>query len=87
MLGWRYVLAHQERYKDRLREAERNGVVLRELALRQKRGRSYRRAMAWLGRGLVAWGWRLQERYGTMVEVPTFQSAHCTQRTNERWCP
>ena len=87
MLGWRGILAHQERYKDRLREAERDRLVLHELALRRKRDRFHRRAMTWLGRGLVAWGWRLQERYGTMVEAPHLQRAHCTQHTDERLCP
>jgi hypothetical protein len=86
MLGWQDILAYQERYKDRLREAERDRLVLHELALRHKSDSFHRRAMTWLGRGLVAWGWHLQERYGTMVEVPTLQSAHCTERTNERWC-
>ncbi|TKJ30016.1 MAG: hypothetical protein CEE40_06305 [Chloroflexi bacterium B3_Chlor] len=72
MLGWRDIVAQQERYKDLLREAERHRLVLHELALHERKNRFGCRAMAWLGRALVAWGWRLQERYAARLEVPAF---------------
>jgi hypothetical protein len=70
MLGWRDVVAHQERYKDLRREAERDRLILHELALIERENRLRCRAITWLGRSLVSWGWRLQERYGAELEVP-----------------
>jgi hypothetical protein len=86
MLSWHDILAHQERYKDRLREAQSNQLVLHELDLRESKDRFHCRVLTWLGRGLVAWGWRLQERYGTMVGVPTLRAADCTQRADKQRC-
>lgn len=61
MSFWREVVAQKERYEDLLGAAERNRIVLHELALREGRQPLRHRAMARLGRGLVVWGWRLQE--------------------------
>lgn len=69
MQGWSGVLAQQERYEDLLREAERNRLARHELVLKERSSRRHCRAIAWLGRALVAWGWRLQERYGTGLEM------------------
>ena len=38
-----------------------------------------RRAMAWLGRRLAAWGSRLQERYGSPPAVCGQPASPCTQ--------
>lgn len=84
MLGWLDVVAQQERYKDLLREAQSGRLVLHELALAERRDRFHRRVISWLGRGLVAWGWRLQECYPTMNEAPDSQSARCTRPADER---
>jgi hypothetical protein len=65
--SWNEVRAHQERHTDALRLAAKDRLVLHELILReraQKRDRFHCRAMASLGRALVAWGWRLQRHFG-----------------------
>jgi hypothetical protein len=64
MFSWNDVLAQQERYVDLRREAERERLVRHALNGSEKRTRSYRHVLAWLGQRLVAWGWRLQARYG-----------------------
>jgi hypothetical protein len=69
MLGWSGVLAQQERYRELLREAERNHLAVHELALQERSSRWHRRAIAWLGRTLVAWGWRLQDRREAGLEM------------------
>jgi hypothetical protein len=72
MQSWNEVRAQQERHKDAVRLAERDRLVLHELALREKGDSSERidrRAMAWLGRGLISWGWRMLEYLGPGVEV------------------
>jgi hypothetical protein len=72
MLSWNEVRAQQERHVDALRLAEKDGLVLHELALREraeKRDRLHCRAMTCLGRALVTWGWRLQQHFGAAAEV------------------
>lgn len=59
-----YLVA-RERYKDLLREAERDRLVRQALTGRERRHRFYCGALTWLGRRLIACGWRLQERYGS----------------------
>jgi hypothetical protein len=70
MQSWNEVRARQERFKDARREAERDQVVLHELALRERAEGASARVMTRLGRGLVAYGWRLQERYGGSLGLP-----------------
>lgn len=84
MFNWSTVLAMQERYKDLLREAERERLVRQALAEREKCERFYCQALIWLGRGLVAWGWRLLEPYGARLEPPTFQGARGTPCADEQ---
>jgi hypothetical protein len=72
MERWSEVAARQERHRDAVREAERDRLALHELALREKRGkgeRFHRRVMTRLGRGLVSWGWRLQEHSGASARA------------------
>nr|MBC7244732.1 hypothetical protein [Chloroflexota bacterium] len=65
MLSWKDVLVQQERYKDALREAEKERLV-RQALVRLAMDRHFHwRALTWLGSQLVAWGYRLQQRYGT----------------------
>jgi hypothetical protein len=52
-----------ERYKEFLREAERERLIQRALAGREKRDGFYRAALAWLGCRLVEWGESLRQRY------------------------
>lgn len=61
MLSWKDVWVQQERYKDALREAEKQQALARSAIGR----RFYCRALTWLGNQLVFWGYRLRERYGT----------------------
>ena len=69
MSGWSDVLAQQERYRDLLRKADRNRLAIHELALQERNSRWHYRTMAWLGRALVTWGARLQERYAARLEM------------------
>ncbi len=64
MFDWNLVIAARERHKELLGEAERHRIVRQALAERGTRDRAWVRALAWLGQRLVAWGQRLQERYG-----------------------
>jgi len=64
VFSWNDVLAQQERYADLRREVERERLVRYALNGRERRARPYRHVLAWLGQRLVAWGWRLQARYG-----------------------
>ena len=64
MFSWNDVLAQQERYVDLRREVERERLVRHALNGRERRARPHRHMLAWLGQRLVAWGWRLQARYG-----------------------
>ena len=86
MLGWRDVVAQQERYKDLQREAERDRLILHELALIERKNRFHCRAMTRLGRGLVSWGWRLQQRYGAQLEVPALAKPVATRSVMSDGC-
>ena len=70
---WVDVMVHQERRRDLLREAKQERLALQGLAGRNSRARFYCRAMSWLGSRLVAWGRRLQERYGAAAPVPALR--------------
>jgi hypothetical protein len=85
-------LVRREQNKDRLREAERHRRVRQVLAARQQqvlaacqrqalsarkgRDRVLAQALTWLGRCLIVWGQRLQERYGVVVDVPALRAAN-----------
>lgn len=60
-----YRLAGQ-RHRELLLEAGRRRLVRQALPGGLESQRFYGRALAWLGRRLVVWGWRLQGRYGAM---------------------
>jgi hypothetical protein len=72
---WGAVLGHQQRYEGLLWKAERDRLVLHELALRERRERFRRRVISWLGAALVAWGWRLQGGYAAGREVAVVAGA------------
>lgn len=67
MLSWKEVLVQQERYKDALREAEKERLVRQALAGSTIGRRFYYRVLTWPGSQLGSWGRRLQERYGTAL--------------------
>ncbi len=85
MLRWFDVVGQQERYKELLREAQRSRLVLHELALSERRDRFHRRVISWLGRGLVTWGWRLQEWFPAMNEAPSAPRPPTTDDRHERY--
>jgi hypothetical protein len=60
-----YRLASQG-HRELLLEAGRRRLVRQGLPDGLESQRLYSRALAWLGRRLVVWGWRLQGRYGAM---------------------
>ena len=64
MLNWSHVTAQQERYQDLLCQAEQDGLYEQMQAGRTMRDRFHCRVLTWLGDRLVAWGRRLQARYG-----------------------
>jgi hypothetical protein len=64
MFSWNDVLAQQERYIDLRCEVERERLARHALNGRERRARPHRHVLTWLGQRLVAWGWRLQARYG-----------------------
>jgi hypothetical protein len=78
-LGERESLVHREHYKDLLREAERARLVRQMQAGGEGRERFHRSVLTWLGRRLVAWGWGLQERYGTATAAPALRVANRTR--------
>lgn len=67
MLSWKDVWVQQERYKDALREAEKERLMQQALARFAIGRRFYCRALTWLGDQMVFWGYRLRERYGTAL--------------------
>ena len=67
MIHWLGLMERQERYKDFLREAERDRLVQQVLAGRERRDQFYRPALAWLGCRLVEWGKSLQQRYDNVA--------------------
>jgi hypothetical protein len=82
MQSWNEVRARQERHADALRLAEKDQLVLHEVALReraQNKDRLHCRAMACLGRALVNWGSRLQERFGATAEVGAMTELEATR--------
>jgi hypothetical protein len=73
MIDWLTLAVAQERYKDLLREAERERFVRQALAEQEKPEPFYCQALIWLGRRLVASGQHLQERYGPVMEAPALK--------------
>ena len=63
MFDWVNILG-EPRYKELLRESEREMLIQQALANREPRDPFYYEALAGLGRQLSALGDQLQERYG-----------------------
>jgi len=55
----------REHVRDLLREAEHERSIHAARAARRSTG-TYQAAMVYLGRCLVAWGWRLRVRHGAI---------------------
>lgn len=75
MLGWDIVLIQEVRSQELLRQAENERLIRQVMAGHGKSDSFHCRALTWLGRQLVAWGWRLQERYGAAVAPPMLRPA------------
>ena len=72
-------LVYREHYKDLLREAEKARFVRQVRAGQEGRNHFYYWPLTWLGRRLVVWGWRLQERYGAATAAPALRVANRTR--------
>ncbi len=80
-------LVRREHYKDLLRQAKRARLVRQRYpepvegmqAGQERRNHFSCRALTWLGRRLVVWGWRLQKRYGAATTAPAFRAANRTR--------
>jgi len=46
--------------------------------------RLHRRTLRWVGRNLVRWGWRLQQRYDAAGKIPTFYLAKSIRSVKTR---
>jgi len=66
MATWNDERYQHERYNDMLRAAEQQRRVRAELAARPRPTAVYHPLLAWLGKQLIAWGWRLRARYGAL---------------------
>ncbi len=73
MLSEIHFICQMERYKDYLREAEREQLIRQAIAKPARRHHLYCRGLTGLGRQLVACGYRLQQHYGNVGETPTLQ--------------
>ena len=74
--GYVSWLVRREQNEDRLREAERHRLVRQVVSTRRGRDRVLAQALTWLGRCLIVWGQRLQERYSVVVEVSALHTAN-----------
>jgi len=63
---WNDYWYQQERYNDLLRAAEQERRVQAAQAARTRPAVVYNPLLAWLGKQLIALGWRLRARYGAL---------------------
>ena len=68
--------AMKERVQELLRQVEQRRLVRQALAGRVVPDRFHCRALAGLGRKLVAWGRRLERRYGSEPALPPMQASN-----------
>jgi hypothetical protein len=71
-----YWLVMQQRQADLLREAQQTRLARLALAGRPRHDHFYCRAFVELGRRLVRWGWRLQERHDVISVTQTLAATH-----------
>ena len=65
------------RRRDDLARAERERLARQIERHNSPRTRGYQRGLARLGAWLVAWGYRLQTRYGQVLVIPATQQQEC----------
>jgi hypothetical protein len=68
MFNWIDEQVAKERRRDMLREADREQLAASASARYTPHTRLYDPALAWFGGWLIAWGSRLQQRYGAIRE-------------------
>ncbi len=71
MLSEKDIIYQAERYKDYMREADRDRLVRQATSSPAPQNRLYARALMWLGRQLVAYGCRLLRQCGNVTEMQT----------------
>ena len=82
MLSYEDFLARQERYRDLLREAERERLIW-AAGLRRPGTRVRWKVTDWVGAQMVRWGWKLQ-RYGSAPQPLLPASCQLAVRNWER---
>jgi len=70
MIDGKAILVQQELYMDLRRQAESDRLIRQARAGREKGERFSRRALAWLGCQLVAWGQQLEGHYRNAPLAP-----------------
>jgi hypothetical protein len=74
MLSNKFYAVQVEIYRDMRRKADQDRLVRLAITGQQAGDNVLGRALAWLGRRLVAWGKLLQERYGSAsTSQPAYQ--------------
>lgn len=68
-------VVHLEHANELLREVQQDRLAKRALAGGEARSPLRGRALDWLGRRMVLWGSRLQQRYGGTVVAPMPRAA------------
>ena len=67
---------HQARYAELLRMSEASRLINRVRQSRKRHKGITQHLLGWIGEYLVAWGKKLQERYGNNNEAPHLDSSH-----------
>ena len=64
-----HYLDYKTHHQDLLREAEQERLAVEAMKASKMDGHSQMRILAWVGKGLVGLGARLEERYGVQPET------------------
>lgn len=80
MLSYQDLMMHQAHYQELRREAEKERLLQQAPAKSLRANRVCCRALSRLGGQLIAWGHKLQARYGTTT---TLISNHKSQLASE----
>ena len=64
MMNWNHYAVAQEQYRDLMRAADKRRMIRQAEAEQSDINVRHRQLLDWLGRCLIACGWRLRARYG-----------------------
>jgi hypothetical protein len=64
MLNLNDLAISQEQYKDLIRAQNQRRLARQAMAQQKHSMANHQRLLDWLGRCMIAWGWRLRARYG-----------------------